>query len=431
MQLGARMRAAVDVLDEIFKRHQPASKALNDWGRSHRFAGSSDRSAIGTIVYDVLRQRLSLAQKMGSDQTRALVLAATAQALKLDGDGLSQAMGTSAHSLEPLSDPELEQLGQSLPEEAPCYIRGDYPQWLESEFECAFGDDRAQEGAALSRRAPIDVRTNTLKAAREKVLHALRSFGARETPLSPIGVRVPVPEDHRRAPNIEAETAHGKGWFEIQDAASQVAALMAGAGPRMQVLDLCAGSGGKTLALAAGMQNTGQIFAYDRDKFQLRPIFERVRRAGVRNLQVLAAGEEEVLRNMQGRFDVVFVDAPCSGSGTWRRRPDAKWRLTKRHLNERLAEQAQVLDLAAGLVKAGGHLVYVTCSVLPVENTDQVESFLERERGFLIRPFAEGWTAHKDGDPPVSADGKKDGLLLTPRRHDTDGFYIARLQKAL
>ncbi len=183
-------------------------------------------------------------------------------------------------------------------------------------------------------------------------MKALDRYGAVPTPLSPAGVRVPAPEGAGKAPHLEAETAHGKGWFEVQDEGSQIAALLAGAGPRMQVLDLCAGAGGKTLALAAGMQNTGQIYAYDADKKQLRPIFERLKRAGVRNVQVLDAGDEAALAALGPRFDLVLVDAPCTGSGTWRRKPDAKWRVKPANIPERQAEQQRVLDLGASLTQA-------------------------------------------------------------------------------
>jgi 16S rRNA (cytosine967-C5)-methyltransferase len=232
-----------------------------------------------------------------------------------------------------------------------------------------------------------------------------------------------------KQPHLESETAHGKGWFEVQDEGSQVAALLAGAGPRQQVLDQCAGAGGKTLALAAGMQNTGQIYAYDSDKRQLRPIFERLKRAGVRNVQVMEAGEEAALLALGPRFDLVLVDAPCTGSGTWRRKPDSKWRLNPANIPERQAEQQGVLALAARLVKPGGALVYVTCSVLPEENGDQVAAFLARHPDFALQPYAEAWRARFSTEAPRSADAREDTLQLTPLRHGTDGFFIALMRR--
>jgi 16S rRNA (cytosine967-C5)-methyltransferase len=335
----------------------------------------------------------------------------------------------SAHALEPLSEQERAALGRELPPDAADNIKGDYPEWLAPSFARAFGARAVAEGAALARRAPVDLRVNTLKADREKVLKALSRFGPVPTPLSPVGIRLPAPEGPGRQPNVEAEPGHGKGWFEVQDEASQIAALMAGAAPRLQVLDLCAGAGGKTLAMAAAMQNTGQIYAYDASRVQLRPIFERLKRAGVRNAQVLDAGEEEQLLALGPRFDSVLVDAPCTGSGVWRRRPDAKWRVRPANLPERQAEQRRVLALARALVKPGGRLTYVTCSVLPEENADNVEWLLSSFAEFALKPFADSWRAAFATDPPRSADGREDTLLLTPAGHGTDGFFIATFER--
>ena len=193
----------------------------------------------------------------------------------------------------------------------------------------------------------------------------------------------------------------------------------------MQVLDLCAGAGGKTLALAAGMQNTGQIYAYDSDKLQLRPIFDRLTRAGVTNVNVVDAGRADTLKSLGARFDVVLVDAPCTGSGTWRRRPDAKWRIKPANLAERQADQRSVLETASKMLRPGGRLIYVTCSVLPEENNQQVEAFLSTHGDFKLEPYADVWRKHIGTEPPPSADGRDDSLLLTPSRHGTDGFFIA------
>jgi len=423
------MKAAVEVLDEIFVRHRPAAQALADWGKAHRFAGSGDRAAIGNLVFDVLRRRLSLAAQMGDDSTRSLVLAAAPEALAMTAEEVAAAADGSDYSLEPLSPSERAGLEREVPEESPLHVRADIPEWLAPSFARVFGDRLVEEGRALARRAPVDLRVNTLKADRERVLKALARFGAEPTPMSPVGVRIPPPTGPGRTPNVEAEPGHGKGWFEVQDEASQIAALLSGASPRRQVLDLCAGAGGKTLAMAAVMQNTGQIYAYDADRVQLRPIFERLKRAGVRNVQVLPAGDEEAVRALGARFDIVLVDAPCTGSGVWRRRPDAKWRVKPQNLADRQKEQQEVLELAAPLVKPGGRLVYVTCSVLQEENRDQVTAFLEQHPEYSVLPYAESWVAYIGGTPPASADGSSDTLLLTPATHDTDGFFIAILER--
>jgi 16S rRNA (cytosine967-C5)-methyltransferase len=235
----------------------------------------------------------------------------------------------------------------------PAWVEGNYPEWLAGSFERAFGEDAVSEGAGLSRRAPVDLRVNTLKATRDKVLKALARAGAEAGPWSPFAVRIPASVGDGRTPNVEAEPAHARGWFEVQDAGSQVAALMTAAQPGQQVVDVCAGAGGKTLALAAQMANKGQIHAYDADRHRLRPIFERLKRAGARNVQVIPADEPQKLEGLERGADVVLVDAPCSGSGSWRRRPDAKWRLSPEALERRVAEQTEALERGRGAGEAG------------------------------------------------------------------------------
>ena len=432
MKPGARLQAAVEVLAEVLERHRPASEALADWGKAHRFAGSGDRSAIGNLVYDALRRRASFAARMGGETPRALVIAAAPQALSLTAQDVARAADGSQHALPPLSEGEAKALdgvmdaaGPALPD----HIAGDYPEWLAPSFARAFGSRAAVEGEALARRAPVDLRANTLKADRDRVLKALERFGPAPTPLSPVGVRIAAPAGPGRTPNVEAEASHGKGWFEVQDEGSQIAALLACPGPRRQVLDLCAGAGGKTLALAAAMQNTGQIYAYDARRQQLRPIFERLKRAGARNVQILPAGDEAAVLALGARFDLVLVDAPCTGSGVWRRRPDAKWRVRPHQLEERQAEQREVLSLARRCVKPGGQLVYVTCSVLPEENTDQIEWLLAVAGDLEREAYGQIWGTALTGPPPDSADGRNDSLLLTPASHGTDGFFIAVLRR--
>jgi 16S rRNA (cytosine967-C5)-methyltransferase len=243
-------------------------------------------------------------------------------------------------------------------------------------------------------------------------------------------VRIAAGAGPSRTPHVEAEPAHGKGWYEVQDEASQIATLLTGAKAKEQILDLCAGAGGKTLALAAAMENTGQLYAYDADRLRLRPIFERLKRAGVRNVQVLDPGNAEALAELEGKMDRVIVDAPCTGSGVWRRRPDAKWRLSPQMLEARCAEQSAVLDQAARLVAPGGRLAYITCSVLPAENRDQVDAFIGRFPEFGIVPWLLLWgQAAFSAAPPQSADGSAETLLMTPRSFGTDGFYVAMMQR--
>ena len=432
MTPGARVSAAIEVLEDIEARKRPAAEALKDWGLGHRFAGSSDRAAIGNLVFDVLRTRASAAYAMGEDTPRALVLHTLAASWHMSPEAVSAIIDGTRHAPPPLTDAERDGLERDLPDDAPPPIKGDYPDWLGLEFAHAFGDRAAAEGAALAGRAPVDLRVNTLKANREKVLKALHRVEAQPTPLSPLGVRILQGPGPAKSPHVEAEPGHGKGWYEVQDEGSQLATLLAGARPRPQVIDLCAGAGGKTLALAAAMENTGQLYAYDSDRMRLRPIFERLKRAGARNVQVLSAGDREALAKLDGKMDLVLIDAPCTGSGVWRRRPDAKWRLGPQMLEARHAEQVAVLDEGAPLVKPGGRLAYVTCSVLPSENRDQVDGFLTRHPEFKLLPWSGLWEAALPGVPVVSsADGSAETLQMTPLSHGTDGFFIAVMERSV
>ena len=218
---------------------------------------------------------------------------------------------------------------------APAHIQADIPEWLWPTFTAVFGASAIAEGQSLCERAPTDLRINTIKSTRERTLKALASFNPVPTRMAPLGLRIAAPVGTVRTPNLQAEAAFQAGWFEVQDEGSQIAATLAGAGPRMQILDICAGAGGKSLAMSANQNSTGQIYAYDNDRLRLKPIFERMKRAGARNIQVLRARDKEALAALGPRFDVVLVDAPCTGTGVWRRRPEAKWRLKAPSIDER------------------------------------------------------------------------------------------------
>lgn len=425
MRLPGRVSAAIEILAEIGTRHRPAAEALKDWGKAHRFAGAGDRHAIGTLVYDSLRHRASAAFRMGDDAPRALVLATLHDTWGMAPADIA-ALADGEHGPAALGDAETTALSRNVTDSPP-HIAGDYPDWLAPSLMRVFGDLAADEGKALAQRAPIDLRANTLKAGRDKVLAALARFGAVEGPFAPTAIRIAAPGPEQKHVSVEAEPAHGMGWFEVQDAASQVAAALTAVKPGERVADICAGAGGKTLALAALMRNEGSLVAHDRDRHRLRPIFERMGRSGANNIEVLAAEEGAKLSAGDG-FDCVVVDAPCTGTGTWRRKPDAKWRLTERTLTLRIKEQQEVLTRAAALVRPGGRLAYFTCSLLPEENIDQVKWFLERHKKYRIISYKDLWPVHLSSSVPASADGSSDSLLLTPRQHGTDGFFVAVLQ---
>jgi 16S rRNA (cytosine967-C5)-methyltransferase len=431
MQPGARLQAAIEVLAEIMECGRPASVALADWGKAHRFAGSGDRAFIGNLVFDSLRRKQSLSYLMRSDTPRAIALAALRNAWNVSVQEITGFCSGEGFCPAPLTSEEESGLANSDLSDASPWIQGDYPEWLHPSFSEVFADSAVAEGQALATRAPVDLRVNTLKATREKVLKAFDRHDAAATPYSPIGVRLPPREGGARSPNVEADPAHGRGWFEVQDEGSQIAALLAGAGPRMQVADICAGAGGKTLAMAAQMQNTGQMYAYDSDAVRFRPIFERLKRAGARNVQTLPPGDESALAALEGRMDLVLIDAPCSGTGVWRRRPDAKWRLTSTQLAERTATQSALLEQAARLLKPQGTLAYVTCSILPDENGKQIKAFLEHNPSFSVIDAGQRAAKILSQSVTRSENRNKLGLLLTPAQQGTDGFYIALLIKSV
>jgi len=430
MTPAARVAAAIEVLADVEARRRPAVDALKDWGLARRFAGSGDRAAVASLVYDALRRKSSSAWLMGEATPRAVAIGALKQLRGLDEAGIAALFSGEGHAPTPLTEAERERLRSGDLSGAPDHVRGDYPEWLAAAFAESCGADAAAEGRALADRAPVDLRVNTLKGGRDRALAALSHLDAQPTPLSPVGIRVPLRPDGR-GPALSAEPAYVKGQVEVQDEGSQLAALLSGAKPEMQALDLCAGGGGKTLALAAMMENHGQIYATDDDGRRLTPIYDRLARAVVRNVQVRAPrGERDILSDLEGRCDVVLIDAPCTGSGAWRRNPDAKWRVRPGALEQRINDQNETLERAARYVKPGGHLVYVTCSLLKAENEDRIAAFLAAHDAFL--PLEAAHWAAACGLPALAAQASSlgAGFRLSPLRSGTDGFYVAPLTRS-
>jgi 16S rRNA (cytosine967-C5)-methyltransferase len=405
MRDGGRIEAAIGVLTDIERRHRPARLALKGWGLDARYAGAKDRAFVSGLVMDVLRRRRSLAWMMDDGSDRAAVLGGLGFMWDWPLERIAAA-AEETHGPGALTDLERARLaapvdlaGASAP------VRGDYPDWLDPHLERVFGEERALEGAALATRAPLDLRVNTLKTDLARTLKALAPFNPETTDLVPNAIRIGAPQASERAPAVETAPEFEKGWFEVQDLGSQWAAARAGDIKGKQVLDLCAGGGGKTLALAAAMANTGQLYAYDSDARRLTDTVRRAQRAGVRNLQVRSPIHPDALAGLEGRMDVVFVDAPCTGSGTWRRHPDTKWRVTSEQLLRRTKEQDDVLNEASAYVKSGGSIIYVTCSLLSDENGDRIEHFITNHPGFVL-----------------AEEGR-----MTPHTPGTDGFYTATL----
>ena len=429
MRLGGRLQGAIEVLADIEARKRPVADALKDWGLAHRFAGSGDRAAIGNIVYDALRMRLSHAWLMEDDSASALAHAVLFRQWGLTPEALAAELDGDKFAPEAPSAETLAAFAARKLEDAPRHIQGDIPEWVEPSFSQAFGDGWLSEAQALAERPTLDLRANALKADRAKVVKALERAGGQASNIARFGIRIPAGEGASRLPNVTAELSFQKGWFEVQDEGSQIVADLVLPEEGDQVLDYCAGGGGKTLAMSAAMHNKGQVHAYDSDRRRLAPIIERLKRAGTRNVQV--HDERNGLLQLRGKFDKVLVDAPCTGTGTWRRRPDTKWRLTQKNLDERTSQQQEALAQAGEFVRPGGALLYVTCSVLPEENEAQVNRFAAQNPDFEVVETLGSWGKlfGKDAPKPRSSDGKT--ITLTPASTDTDGFFFSRLQRKM
>jgi len=427
MTPAARIAAAIDLLEVIEGAPaRPADAVAHDFFRSRRYIGSGDRRAVSERVWAVLRARRRLGWWLKDVRHSARLLVGAS--LLLEGwtkQGVAQAYSGgqfAAAQLDRAEDQALNRVeGHTLDHPGmPDAVRLEIPDWLLPHLEARFGSALQAEMAALSEPATLDLRANLLKTTRDQAQAALAAEGwdAQPTPISPWGLRI-----KGRVPLTEGPTFQS-GLVEIQDEGSQLVAALVGASPGMRVADWCAGAGGKTLALAAVMQNKGQIVACDVSAPRLEGAVRRLRRAGVHNVErhLVTAGDKW-LKRRAGAFDRVLVDAPCTGTGTWRRNPDARLRLKASDLAELLPKQANILDTAQSLVRKGGRLVYATCSVLEEENEGQVRGFLLRHPEFAVVPLTEAWPF--DTAPPCAGDF----LRLTPAHHGSDGFFTAVLER--
>ncbi|PJI87638.1 RsmB/NOP family class I SAM-dependent RNA methyltransferase [Sphingomonas koreensis] len=391
MTPAARTQAAIELLDQIIVAARDggasADVLIQRGFAARRYAGSKDRRAIRGLIYDAIR---FCGERPGSGRAALLALAATDVELAATFDGSSYGPAPRAAG-EPVAQ------------------AGIAPGWLiEGLAASGIGTDQA---AAMLGRAPLDLRVNTLKASVAQVRAALPDA----LPVDGLAAALRLPSDTP----VEKTQPYADGWIEVQDAGSQTVTLAAGAQPGMRVVDLCAGGGGKTLALAAAMGNRGELLASDSDRSRLSRLLPRAERAGVSivGTRLLNPGREiEPLADWTGTADVVLIDAPCSGTGTWRRNPEARWRLTPARLAKLVETQARLLDVGAALVKPGGTLIHIVCSLLDAEGTDQVEALLARQPGWSAAPLAL---------PLGTPHGP--GMRLTPLSHSTDGFFVAKL----
>ena len=389
MTPSARVQAAIEILDLVIvaacNNGAPADRIVAEWFRTRRFAGSGDRRAVRDLVFRAVR---ACGAVPASGRAAMLRLAADDDALALLFDGSSHAPA-------------------SIVPDEPVAKGGIAPDWLIAALEQSGID--AGEAIALLDRAPLDVRLNSLRDGRAEL-----PPGGERT-IAPNGWRYPF------GTRVEDTPAWHEGAIEVQDTGSQLACEAVSAQPGESVIDLCAGGGGKTLALAAAMDDTGRLLATDTDRGRLSRLPQRAQRAGVTSIETRLLDpnrEQDALCDWLDRADAVLVDAPCSGTGTWRRNPEARWRLTPAQLDRYVAVQARLLDLAATLVRPGGRLVYVTCSLLDAEGAGQAQAFLDRQGC--------GWKR----DELVLAAGthRGPGIRLTPYHDGTDGFFIARFR---
>lgn len=405
MTPAARVQATIEVLEQLLAGQQAADRALRQYFRQRRYAGSRDRAAVAALLFDVLRDYARSLWRAGPELSpRQAVLLHLAQAGQ-DPNALFSGQG---HAPAPLDETERKLLSATAvgDDAAPSWVAANCPQWLYPLFEARFGDAVADELAALNARAPVDLRVNLLKISRERVLAVLEEDGIVAAPgtVATTAVRLADRVD------LSRHRLYLQGHIEIQDEGSQAVAELCRPAPGDQVVDFCAGAGGKALALAAMMGGKGQVYALDTDARRLARLKPRLDRARAHNIQLhaLAAGEDPWLEQFKGRADCVLVDAPCTGTGAWRRQPEARWQLGQRRLGELSAMQDAILRRAAELAKPGGRLVYATCSLLEVENEQRIDAFLT-------------------DNPAFARTGE--ALFLTPNRDGTDGFYAVALER--
>jgi 16S rRNA (cytosine967-C5)-methyltransferase len=429
---GAQVAAAIDILSAVETGDHPADDIAADYFRRRRYIGAKDRAHVASHVYAVLRHRAALdwwiAKHAVTIEARGRALASLVLVEGWRSDAILACCDGDRFRPAPLSPTEQRFIRDlsthSLRHpEMPRAVANDLPEWLEPHLDQVFGIGLEREMAALNGSAPTDLRVNLLKADREEARRALAAEGvaAKPTPLSPVGLRL-----RERVP-LGNLAAFKQGLVEVQDESSQIAALLADARPGMRVVDFCAGAGGKTLALAAGMDNRGKLVACEVSQRRLDRAARRLRRAGVTNVErrALSGERDKWVKRHKGGFDRVFADVPCLGTGTWRRNPDAKWRMRPEDLAELVERQQQILRSAARLVRPGGRLVYATCSLLREEDEAQAEAFLAAETNFSLLPMARVWDETIGGASP----GGEDYLRLTPARHGTDGFFVAIFER--
>ena len=432
MTPAARIAAVIEILSDA-PEGVPAGSVLRRGLQQRRYAGSGDRQAISALFWTIHRAAARLAwhlNRQGHEVSpRALVIAALHLADDLDAGTLATRFGgEDKHAAPALTEAEQALLvaldGSALDDPAmPEATRLEWPEGLLADAREALGNRMEGELGAMRGEAGTDIRINPLKLDDRRRLRdrlAGRGLKCHPTRISPLGIRM------EKRVRIEDSPEFREGLFEIQDEASQIAALLCDAQPGMQVADICAGAAGKSLVMAAAMQNRGRIVALDSDPVRLERGAARIRRAGIHNIERVAVPADWGTKRYRAKFDRVVIDAPCSGSGTWRRAVDARWRCDVAGLAELHAVQAALLDRGRAMVAPGGRIIYITCSLLRSEGEAQIERILAAAPELEIADIAAIWQDVIGADNCPSAPG---GMLrLLPGRDGTDGFFLTVLQ---
>jgi 16S rRNA (cytosine967-C5)-methyltransferase len=424
MQFPAQIQATIELLEESISSGYPADRLMANYFRSRRYIGSKDKAAISGYFYQALRSRLSLEYLLQSQQLLQAPNLLVAALLRLEGQDLAGVFTGQDYQPAKLAAQDMERLERingSLLDSAPEHIKLNVPEWLEPSLRAALGKDFSAEMLAANQRAQTDIRVNCLQTDRDSLQHQLQEIGfnAIATPFSDWGLRFET-----RVPLFNTDLFR-RGLFEVQDEGSQLLALLTQAKAGQKVVDFCAGAGGKTLAMAAMMENKGVIYACDVHSKRLLEAQKRAKRAGAHNIRThhLSSEHDKWVKQHAQMADVVLVDAPCSGSGTWRRSPDSRWNLTPERLTDLQSIQASILTSAARLVKPGGRLLYATCSLLVEENESQVSMFLSAHEQFKEFIITLPSTLSSMQTEPKSA------LRLLTHRYQTDGFFVAQMTR--
>jgi len=432
MTPGARIAAAIEILEKIERSSSPAEDVVSSYLRGRRYIGSKDRRNITDRIYGIQRQEARLDWLSGMSIPRMRVIVDLCLIKQISKNEIISLFDGKGYSPKPLVMDEIELLdtikGKSFENAAyPPQIKAELPNWLAEILSAYWGNNFQNEAWALNQPASLNLRVNTIKGDRKRTLQILQKdkISAIATPFSPLGLKV------KDRINLRASSAFKDGFIEIQDEGSQLVAALVETKANLKTIDLCAGSGGKTLALGAAMKDGGPLIACDVDLHRLKKLKPRLRRSGLTNISRhhLSGNNDMFYKKHTLSAERVLVDVPCSGSGAWRRTPAQKWRLNRDQLKALIALQKKIMEQAADLVIPGGRLIYATCSVLPDENEKQITWFLTQFPNFRALTIPEIWKRVFDMKCPSNALIDGTYLSLTPARHDTDGFFTAVLEK--